>query len=263
LAEVGEELSTEYQTAELQLAHKDRAGFSEVFLEVVRAVFDRSKPPPAEETSQILKSIRQNLESLRASVENIPSAPVYVQLAALMRGEQAPTALPTQEGIAARILKIYDAALSSRIEAEHQAFRRLRTFQESVNRFMEGKKLIVEPSERAPRRQLARVQLDGERRAGLSVLSSGERHVLTLLFSATHMSAADGVLLIDEPELSLHVDWQRIILAELMAQAGNRQIIACTHAPEVAGDHRHRMVKLQPTPYRSEQGELFTQTPQS
>ena len=37
---------------------------------------------------------------------------------------------------------------------------------------------------------------------------------------ATHMSPADGIMLIDEPEISLHVDWQRIILDEIMRQAG-------------------------------------------
>jgi predicted ATP-dependent endonuclease of OLD family len=58
------------------------------------------------------------------------------------------------------------------------------------------------------------------------------------------MSSADGMLLIDEPELSLHVDWQRVILRELMKQAGDRQIIACTHAPEVTADHRNVMTRL-------------------
>jgi predicted ATP-dependent endonuclease of OLD family len=84
----------------------------------------------------------------------------------------------------------------------------------------------------------------GSRRARFSVLSSGERQVLTLLFSATHMSSADGILLIDEPELSLHLDWQRTILTELMKQAGERQVVVCTHAPEVIADHRDSAVPL-------------------
>lgn len=45
------------------------------------------------------------------------------------------------------------------------------------------------------------------------------------------------MFLIDEPELSLHIDWQRIILTNLEQQAANRQIIACTHSPEVGADH--------------------------
>jgi predicted ATP-dependent endonuclease of OLD family len=79
---------------------------------------------------------------------------------------------------------------------------------------------------------------------GLSALSSGERQVLTMLFSATHMSPSDGTMLIDEPEISLHVDWQRIILTEMMKQAGDRQVIVCTHSPEVAADHRDVLVEI-------------------
>lgn len=63
------------------------------------------------------------------------------------------------------------------------------------------------------------------------------------------MSVASGIFLIDEPELSLHVDWQRIIISELMAQAGNRQIIACTHSPEVGADHSDAVQIFDPTPY--------------
>lgn len=72
--------------------------------------------------------------------------------------------------------------------------------------------------------------------------------MLTLLFSATHMSTNDGIVLIDEPELSLHVDWQRVILSRLAALAGDRQIIASTHAPEVAGSHLDRLVPLTSVP---------------
>ena len=59
------------------------------------------------------------------------------------------------------------------------------------------------------------------------------------------MSPADGTMLIDEPEISLHIDWQRIIVSEIMAQAADRQIIVCTHAPEVVAEHRQALVELQ------------------
>jgi hypothetical protein len=47
-----------------------------------------------------------------------------------------------------------------------------------------------------------------------------------------------------------------------MTQAGDRQIIACTHAPEVTAEHRAAMVKLQPKQYDPvaagiEPGDLF------
>ncbi len=257
LAEVADELGAEYQAAELALAQQDRTGFSEVFVDVVRTVFDRPNVTVAEDTGPILQSIRRSLESLQEVAGHVPG--VYNQLAGII-GEQSHPAVSAQEVIATRILKIYDEALQARTRAQQLAFKRLKTFETSVNRFIQGKRLTVDKA-RVPRRPIARVELEDKRLTSLSALSSGERHVLTLLFSATHMSAADGVLLIDEPELSLHVDWQRIILSELMAQAGSRQIIACTHAPEVVGDHRDQMVRLDPSKYVSPQGELFGTVP--
>jgi ABC-type Mn2+/Zn2+ transport system ATPase subunit len=261
LGEVNEELTGEYQSAQLGLAQSDRAAFSEVFVEVLRTVFDRSSPASIEDTGTVLASIRKNLESLQGGSHHFPS--VYAEIATLLREQQDAPA--TEEAIASRILKLYDIALQERIRAQREAFRRIQTFEGSVNRFLQGKRLSINLNEPQPAhvRRLARVRLEDGREANLSVLSSGERHVLTLLFSATHMSAAEGMLLIDEPELSLHVDWQRIILEELMQQAGDRQIVACTHAPEVTADHREKMVKLNPRPHVPIQTEAFGVVPVS
>ena len=76
---------------------------------------------------------------------------------------------------------------------------------------------------------------------GLRALSSGERQIVTMLYSASRSPFKSGPLLIDEPELSLHVDWQRIILGEIENQHQGRQIIACTHSPEVGADHESRV----------------------
>lgn len=39
------------------------------------------------------------------------------------------------------------------------------------------------------------------------------------------------IILIDEPELSLSIDWQRMILPDLNAGENVRQVIAITHSP--------------------------------
>jgi predicted ATP-dependent endonuclease of OLD family len=67
------------------------------------------------------------------------------------------------------------------------------------------------------------------------------------------------VFLIDEPELSLHIDWQRIVLRELQNQSSGRQIIACTHSPEVGADHMEEIQDFEPTVSRSRQETLFTE----
>jgi len=248
LSEVAEELNNEYQAAQWSLAHRDRAAFSDVFVEVLKTVLSREAAAPGEDATELLSSIKQHLANLQEVTATVPSA--YSKFAGLIpEGKLVPRG---PEAIATRILKLYDSALRDRIEAQQQEFNRIRTFEGSVNRFLQDKRLVLggEDQQAPPsRRGAARVRMNSGREASLTTLSSGERHVLTLLFSATHMVSADGMLLIDEPELSLHVDWQRSILSELSAQAGNRQIVACTHAPEVAADHTEFMVNLDPTGY--------------
>lgn len=157
---------------------------------------------------------------------------------------------PNEEQSVRSILEIYDAALSERAKFEAAAYSRLKLFETSFNKFIAPKSLHVIPQGVSTRRG-PRVHLTEKHSEKLDVLSSGERQVLTMLFCATHMSPLDGIMLIDEPEISLHVDWQRIILDEIMRQAGRRQIIACTHAPEVVAEHRESLVALDSSTWSS------------
>jgi predicted ATP-dependent endonuclease of OLD family len=46
--------------------------------------------------------------------------------------------------------------------------------------------------------------------------------------NAVNRMSGNSAVLIDEPELSLHIDWQEELLSKMMSQLGNRQIIVCT-----------------------------------
>lgn len=60
-------------------------------------------------------------------------------------------------------------------------------------------------------------------------LSAGEKQMLSFLcYNALYR---DCPFFIDEPELSLHVDWQRTLLDVLMAQNTNNQMFIATHSP--------------------------------
>jgi ABC-type Mn2+/Zn2+ transport system ATPase subunit len=255
IPEVAEELMNEVQTAQLEVARRDNAAFSDFFLQVL-TVLDSSAVAPMGGVDEVLSNIKQSLEALQEGGGTVPA--VYTELANLIRAKPEN---PPAEATALRILKVYDDALRSRINAQREAFEKIRTFEGSVNRFLLGKSLKFNPVLADRHRSAKMVDLANGRRSTLSVLSSGERHVITLLFSATHMSEADGILLIDEPELSLHVDWQRIILREIMTQAGDRQILVCTHAPEVTADHRDAMVKLVPEPQSVADPDLLEEEP--
>lgn len=56
-----------------------------------------------------------------------------------------------------------------------------------------------------------------------------------------------SMYLVDEPELSLHLNWQRIFVKSIMDLNMDIQLIFATHAPEIIGKYREYAVKLEPT----------------
>lgn len=80
----------------------------------------------------------------------------------------------------------------------------------------------------------------------LDCLSSGEQHELVLLHELLFDVEPGSLILIDEPELSLHVTWQQDLLPDLMAIAklADLDFVLATHSPYIIGDHAELMVRL-------------------
>lgn len=64
-------------------------------------------------------------------------------------------------------------------------------------------------------------------------LSSGEKHILTILGKAALSRREGAIFVADEPELSLHLDWQRMILPSIIKLSPKSQIIVATHSPAI------------------------------
>ncbi|MBQ9560809.1 MAG: AAA family ATPase [Prevotella sp.] len=70
----------------------------------------------------------------------------------------------------------------------------------------------------------------------LKVLSSGEKQMLTILLAVYLERGEHCVLFMDEPEVSLHVDWQKSLIATILLLNPNVQIILSTHSPAMIMD---------------------------
>jgi predicted ATPase len=71
-----------------------------------------------------------------------------------------------------------------------------------------------------------------QRKISLDALSSGEKQMISL-FAKLFLYPKQKIVLIDEPELSLSIDWQRQILVDVLNAPLCRQVIAITHSPFV------------------------------
>ena len=64
-------------------------------------------------------------------------------------------------------------------------------------------------------------------------LSSGEKQMLAILLTVLVEDMQHYVLFMDEPEVSLHIEWQKRLIELILEMNPNVQIILTTHSPAV------------------------------
>ncbi|WP_124658926.1 AAA family ATPase [Burkholderia anthina] len=258
IMEVDEGLTAEWRSAQFAMAEREQNMFADVFVKVFRTIVGLDNPQKPFEIEDALASIADSLDSKDYQLGNRRSEFISAQLLDAMQFVKDKPAHETK-GIEKSVLGLYLETLIERKEARKNALQSSRDFENSINTLF-GKQKTLRIGETAGREHLrsaVTVGTEGGRAYGLSALSSGERQILTMLYSASRSRFRDGIFLIDEPELSLHIDWQRMILNELMSLAPNRQIIACTHSPEVGADHFEDTQDFEPRLTKRPQEDLF------
>jgi len=78
-------------------------------------------------------------------------------------------------------------------------------------------------------------------------LSSGEQHQVVLLYELIFKTEKNVLVLIDEPEISLHVAWQKEFLNDLkeIINIQNMPVIIATHSPQIINSNWHLTVDLE------------------
>lgn len=118
--------------------------------------------------------------------------------------------------------------------------RRSGTLLENVNQKYRHKRVQVD-------RQHGLVAVsDSGQQLPLESLSSGEQHELVLHYDLLFRVPPNTVVLIDEPELSLHVAWQNRFLPDLLqiVKLTEFDAVVATHSPYIVGDRNDLMIGL-------------------
>lgn len=120
--------------------------------------------------------------------------------------------------------------LSTVIDGTKEQERNVEDFVRRVNVYMretsESKSFEYDPSSM---KIVVRNQFTGSE-VKMSELSSGEKQVVSML-AFMYIYPRRKILLIDEPELSLSLDWQRRLIPDLLAAPNCGQLLAITHSP--------------------------------
>lgn len=144
------------------------------------------------------------------------------------------------------IMRIEEITSASEdIERKKQEVRKpIKDFEEIINLFFDAsdgdKRLEVTPDGSIIFRTKRGDSLS------LSDLSSGEKH-LVILFTGLIFGLNNdkqGIFIVDEPDTSLHLLWQRLFVPSILKLNKNIQLIFATHSPEIIGQYRANLFEV-------------------
>lgn len=121
----------------------------------------------------------------------------------------------------------------------------INTLEKIINRFFEDsaerKRIVILENE------IFFLTEHDKRRVDLYNLSSGEKQIL-ILFTYLIFDVANKknpIFIIDEPELSLHLLWQKNFVTSVLETNKNMQLILATHSPEIIDKYRDKAYKVE------------------
>jgi len=137
------------------------------------------------------------------------------------------------------VMTSYAENLEARLDALQPLHDRLSLFERISAEFFVDKKLTINVRDGITMRSRGRL-LD------LDVLSSGEKHLLLLLCNTLASSDSGTLFIIDEPEISLNVKWQRQLLGALLGLTAENpvQFVFATHSIQLIADYPEHVHKL-------------------
>lgn len=140
------------------------------------------------------------------------------------------------------VLSLYLQDLNEKLAVYDDLLNKIENFQEIVGSKINNKNLHIQydkgfyfTSKYGDKKELK-----------LSELSSGEQHQIVLFYELIFLAETGTYYLIDEPEISLHVDWQRSFLDDIsrVEKLRGHKFIIATHSPQIIGSKRSLCVAL-------------------
>lgn len=79
----------------------------------------------------------------------------------------------------------------------------------------------------------------------LKELSSGEKQLIIFLSETLLQEQESCIFLADEPELSLHVEWQEALVPNILKVNSNAQILFATHSPDIVNSYQENIIEME------------------
>ena len=137
-------------------------------------------------------------------------------------------------------LKIYFDDFDTKYEKYTKLIEQLDLYTEIINQRLSFKKVKISITEGI------KIIDDNGKEIELSQLSSGEKHEIIVFYNLIFKTEDNTLLLIDEPEISLHISWQKKFTEDLLEIIKYKKlnVIVATHSPEIIGEFWENQIDL-------------------
>ena len=233
---ISADLQRDVLTSLLYAEDKDRdRGYSVDFNEVV----ERQKLVSAYRQlgvggADVAKRIQEHLAAVGTTVKNLRQMSEARSKGDLKSARDLPVDITALEAF-----KLTSKVVAKSLDAERRTkeiFSQVNLFLGTLESFITDKNFSFSAGE---------LSVSNEGPIPLAKLSSGEKQLLILFIEALLQRQQPYIFLADEPELSLHIAWQRNIISAITSINPNAQIIVATHSPEVAGKFRFAILDME------------------
>lgn len=142
------------------------------------------------------------------------------------------------------VMTVYLSDMAQKLDVLEDLARKVEVLLTQINAQFVNKKLVLDD-----RHELAVHTSHGER-LPVSVLSSGEQHQIVLMYDLLFHVKPNALVMIDEPELSLHMDWQERFIGNLqqVIAVTDVDVLLATHSPYIVNGHNDLLVALSAKP---------------
>lgn len=117
----------------------------------------------------------------------------------------------------------------------------LHTYLRLLNEFHETKNFVLKDNKKGGGLSIIKEGFE----IPINQLSSGEKQLIILLTETLLQKNQQTLFIADEPELSLHIEWQRKVISSIIDLNPNSQIIIATHSPEVVGKFKNNTINME------------------
>lgn len=178
---------------------------------------------------------------LRESLSNVEKRRAALTEAGILT-EQSDAIIDTDDELLPKVvdaLQIYVEDSEKKLGTYDAIYPKISVFLDLLNAKLKPKRIIIG-------REFGAVAWRDRQRLSLQGLSSGEKHEFIMLFKLIFETKPDSLVLIDEPEISLHVVWQLEFMQDLrrIQSANPFQSIIATHSPQIFQGFNHIVVDL-------------------